>query len=76
MIVEWSRRDHTLRNSKPCNILKNSQLKIGRPMPKATFNIHNPLGLKLLTRLRLELRHLNEHRLNYNFEDCINPVFM
>ena len=43
-------------------------------MPKPTFNIHNPLRLKLLTRLRLGLTHLNEHRVNYNFEDCINPL--
>ena len=66
--------DHTLRNSKSYNIFKNSLLEIGRPMPKPTFNIHNPLGLKLLTRLRLGLSHLNEHRFNHNFEDCINPL--
>ena len=43
-------------------------------MPKPTFNIHNPLGLKLLTRLRLGLSHLNYHRFNHNFKDCINPL--
>ena len=43
-------------------------------MPKPTFKIHNPLGLKLLTRLRLGLSHLNEHRFNDNFEDCITPL--
>ena len=41
-------------------------------MPKPTFNIHYPLGLKMLTRLRLGLSHLNEHKFNSNFEDCIN----
>ena len=41
-IVEWSRLEHTLRNSKSYNIFKNSLLKIGKPMPKPTFNIHNP----------------------------------
>ena len=43
-------------------------------MPKPTFNIHNPLRLKQLTRLRLGLNHLNQHRFNHNFEDCINPL--
>ena len=71
-IVEYNRLDHTLRNSKSYNIFKNLLLKIGRPMPKPTFNIHNPLGLKLLTRFRLRLSHLNEHKFNYNYEDCIN----
>ena len=73
-IVEWNRLDHILRNSKSYNIFRNSLLNIGRPTPKPTFNIHNPLGLKLLTRLRLGLSHLNEHRFNHNFEDCINPL--
>ena len=37
--------------------------------------IHNPNGLKLLTRFRLGLSHLNEHKFNYNFKDCVN-LFM
>ena len=32
------------------------------------------IGLKLLTRLRLGLSHLNEHRFNHNFQNCINPL--
>ena len=34
------------------------------------FNIHNPVGIKLLTRLRLGLNHLNEHRFNHKFQNC------
>ena len=30
------------------------------------------MGLKVLTRLRLGLSHLNEHRFNHNFESCLN----
>ena len=37
------------------------------------YNIHSPLGLKLLTRLRLGLSHLREHKFKYNFQDCIDP---
>ena len=33
------------------------------------------MGLKLLTRLRLGLSHLNEHRFNHNFQSCINPLY-
>ena len=32
------------------------------------------MGLKLLTKLRLGLNHLNEHRFNHNFQSCINPL--
>ena len=36
------------------------------------FNTHNPVGIKPLTRLRLGLSHLNEHRFNHKFQNCIN----
>ena len=32
------------------------------------------MRLKLLTRLRLGLSHLNEHRFNHNFQSRINPL--
>ena len=34
------------------------------------FNILNPVGIKLLTRLRLGLSHLNGHRFNHKFQNC------
>ena len=34
----------------------------------------NPQCLKFLTRLRLGLSHLNEHRFRHNFKDCINSL--
>ena len=43
---------------------RNALLKIGQPTPKPVYNIHDPNGLKLLTRLRLRLSHLNEHKSN------------
>ena len=41
----------------------NALIKIARPIPKLIYNVHNPVGLKLLTRLRLGLIHLNQHKL-------------
>ena len=35
--------------------------------------IFDSLGLKFLTRLRLDFSHLNEHRFRHNFQDCLNP---
>ena len=53
---------------------ENSLLKIGRPTAKPTYNIHNPTGLKFLTRFRLGLSHLNERKFKHNFQDCVNPL--
>ena len=38
------------------------------------FSIHNLVGVKLLTRLRLQLSHLNEYKFSYGFEDTISPM--
>ena len=45
-----------------------------RPKCNETYRIHNPIGLKLLTRLRFGLSHLSDHKFNHNFRDCINPL--
>ena len=39
-----------------------------------TFGYHNPVGLLLLTRLRLGLSHLNKHKFRHNFRDFLNPL--
>ena len=44
----------------------------GRPHASSTYRIHNLVGIRLLSRLRLGLSHLNEHKFRYNFVDCVN----
>ena len=34
------------------------------------FGIHNPVGLRLLTKLRVGLSHLREHKFNHHFIEC------
>ena len=46
-----------------------------RPVQQSIYSVFNPQGLKFLTRLRLGLNHLNEHRFRHNFKDCINPLY-
>ena len=74
IIIEWSKLEVTLRKSESLPYFRNALLKVGRPTAKPIYNIHNPIGLKLLTRLRLGLSHLNEHKFKHNFQDCINPL--
>ena len=72
-IVEWNKLDINLRNVKSFQIFRNSLLKIARLMQNSIFNVHDPVGIKYLTRLRLGLSHLNEHKFRHNFQDCLNP---
>ena len=45
-----------------------------RPLPNSIFNIHNPLGIKYLTRLRIGFSHLKEHKFRHNFQDSVDPM--
>ena len=68
-ILEWNKLDLTLCKSS-YKIFRNSLLKMLRPSPNPVYDIQNSLGLCLLTRLRLGLSHLNEHKFNHNFKKC------
>lgn len=48
-------------------------IKVWLTTPKPVYNIHDSIGLKLLTRLRLRLSYLKEHKFNHNFKDCAVP---
>ena len=41
---------------------------------RSLFSIHDPVGVKLLTRPRLQFGHLNEHKFRHNFKDCVSPI--
>ena len=44
------------------------------PVQTNIYNIFDPKDLAFLTRLRLGVSHLNEHRFRHNFQDCLNPL--
>ena len=45
-----------------------------QPCANSTFDIHNPLGIKLLARLGLGLSHLHEHKFKHCFQDILNTL--
>ena len=70
---DWFDLDENIRNSESISIFKNRLLTFICPAQNSIFNIFYPIGLKLLTRSRLEFTHLNEHRFRHNFKNCVNP---
>ena len=73
-ISEWNKLDKHIRNSKSYSIFRNSLIKFLRPSSNSVFAVRDLNGLKLLTRLRLGLSHLREHKFNHNLYDNINPL--
>ena len=73
-ISEWNKLGSSLQNSKSVSSFKKSLLIFIRPKMCSVYNVHDPQGLKLLMRLRVNLSHLREHKFRHNFLDTINPL--
>ena len=75
--IEWNKLDNNNRNSESVSAFKKQILKFIRPSPTfnvhSTFNVHNLHGIKLLTRLRVGLSHLREHKFRRNFQYSLDP---
>ena len=68
-------QDPNLRNSKSISVFKEKILNFIWPSPNFFFDIHSPKGIKLITRLRLSLSNLREHKFKHSFQDTINPLY-
>ena len=72
-VIEWNKLDKSIRNSQSVSTFNKQILKFIRPSPNSSFNVHNPHGIKLFTRLRVGLSHLREHKFRDNFQDSLDP---
>ena len=70
----WNNLDPHIRKFKSISIFKSNISKFARPKPNNVYYFHNPKGIRLLTRLRLGLSHLHEHKFKYSFQDCLNHL--
>ena len=52
---------------------KNKLLFTMRPAGNSIYNVHNIIGVRCSTKLRLQFSALNEHKFIHNF-DCLSPV--
>ena len=71
--MEQPRSPH-LRKYENFPVFKSNILKFIRPSPNLVYNCHNPRGICLITRLRLGLSHLREHKFKQSFQDTLNPL--
>ena len=71
-INEWNKLKVGVRTAKSINIFKKSI--VSEKKESSLFCIYDPLGVKLLARVRLQFSHLNEHNFRHGFSDTINPM--
>ena len=74
VINEWNKLDPNIHSSSTYNIFCNALLKFIRPVERKIFNINDPFGIQMLTRLKLGFSHMNEHKFRHSFKDTLNPL--
>ena len=72
-ISEWNELHFRIHNSKSISFFKQNHLKSITPFPNPIFSCQSPHRIKLLTRLRLRLRHLRKHKFKHSFQDLLHP---
>ena len=61
-------------NLETLSVFKKNFLNFIRPCANRIFNIHNPYGIKILTKLWLGLSNLHDHKFRPCFQDTLNPL--
>ena len=61
-ITKWNKLDCYISDVDSFEVFKKRILSFIRPMPNGVNNIHNPIGVKYLTRLRIGFSHLKKHK--------------
>ena len=70
-VIEWDNLDKRIRSFA---LFKKSILRSIQPTLNRTFKCRSPIGIKLITRLRLGSSHLRDHNFMHNFLDCLNLI--
>ena len=73
IVIRWNELDRNLRSTASLSVFKKNLLKFIRPSRNSVFNCHNCKEIKYLTRLRLGLSHLRQHKFKHSFQDTLNP---
>ena len=71
-IKYWNDLPSETTKNESFNMFRNTLLKSIRPIPNSIFDACDPLGIQLLTRLRVGLSHLREHKFRHGFNDAID----
>ena len=73
-LVEWNKLDWDIRNSPSYSTFKKKISNFIRPRSNDVFKVSHPKRLIFLTRLRVGLSHLTEHKFKHSFLDTLNPI--
>ena len=68
----WGKLRKFITDSLSFSVFQSPYLQFFRVSPRFIYKVHNPVGLKYLTRLRMGLSHLKSHKFLHNFNDTLD----
>ena len=71
-IDKWNKLHPGIRNA--LSIYKFKKSIITEKLENSSHNVHDPVGVKVLSRLRLQFTNLNKHKFRHVFNDTANPM--
>ena len=73
-IIQRNKLDSNIRCSPSYKFFTKGILEFIRLQPNSIFNVPNSLALVYLTKLRVGLSSLREHKVRHNFRDSLNSI--
>ena len=73
-IKEWDKLGPEIRNAETYASFQKMLLNFIRPIGNSCYKIYDPLGIKLLSRLRFGFSRLSKYKFRPNFADSLNPL--
>ena len=73
-ITEWNKLDSDMKNIDSHAVFRKKLLTFITTLENDTYGIYDPLGVRLLNRLRLGFSNLREHKFRHNFAGTLNPL--
>ena len=71
-IEEWNKLNPEIRNAK--SIYKFKKSIITEKLENSLYNVRDPIGVKLLSRLRLRFTHLKGHKFRHGFSETVHSM--
>ena len=71
---EWNQLNDDFKKIESIKKFKEMLIKVIRTIENSVFGVSVIYDTKLLTRLKLNFSHLNEHKFRHNFKNAVNPM--
>ena len=71
---EWNQLNDDFKKIESIKKFKEMLIKVIRTIENSVFGVSDIYDTKLLTRLKLNFSHLNEHKFRHNFKNAVNPM--